>query len=164
MDLHRAAVPLDFTAITPSRRLVSLPPTPGNKSRWWNEASDWREGRLAPGGRGMLDVRMSRATRRGPPASIPAIGVPQGSPSGSSISSSPPRASWSWCWKPASSSLKAAVRRGGFRDSQAAHSSRAGVQLCTSRSLRASRAHFRHPDPARPWRRVVTPCRRFHAR
>ena len=61
MDLHRAAVPLDFSGMTPSRRLVSLPAYAWNKSRWWNEASDWREGRLAPGGRGLLDVRMSRA-------------------------------------------------------------------------------------------------------
>ncbi len=62
MDLHRAAVPLDFTAITPSRRLVSLPAYAWNKSRWWNEASDWRDGRLSPGGRGLLEIRMPRAT------------------------------------------------------------------------------------------------------
>ncbi len=62
MDLHRAAVPLDFTAITPSRRLVSLPAYAWNKSRWWNESSDWRDGRLSPGGRGLLDMRVSRAT------------------------------------------------------------------------------------------------------
>src|SRR5258706_1873786 len=49
MDLHRAAVPLDFKAITPSRRLVSLPAYAWNKARWWNEASDWRDGRLSPG-------------------------------------------------------------------------------------------------------------------
>ncbi len=62
MDLHRACVALDFTAITPSRRLLSLPAYAWDKSRWWNEANDWREGRLAPGGRGFLDLRLTRAT------------------------------------------------------------------------------------------------------
>ena len=62
MDLHRAGVPLDFRAMTPSRRLLSLPAYAWDKSRWWNEASDWRESRLAPGGRGLLDVRLPRAT------------------------------------------------------------------------------------------------------
>ncbi len=62
MDLHMAAVPLDFAAMTPSRKLLPLPPYPWDKSRWWNESSDLREGRLAPGGRGLLDVRLSRAT------------------------------------------------------------------------------------------------------
>ena len=61
MDLHRAGVPLNFSALTPSRRLVSLPSYAWEKSRWWNEASDWRESRLAPGGRGLLDVRLPRA-------------------------------------------------------------------------------------------------------
>jgi acyl transferase domain-containing protein/NADPH:quinone reductase-like Zn-dependent oxidoreductase/SAM-dependent methyltransferase/acyl carrier protein len=61
MDLHRAGVPLDFSAMTPSRRLLSLPAYAWEKSRWWNEASDWRESRLAPGGRGLLDVRLPRA-------------------------------------------------------------------------------------------------------
>ena len=62
MDLHRAGVPLDFAAMTPSRRLLSLPAYAWDKSRWWHEASDWREGRLAPGGRGLLDIRLPRAT------------------------------------------------------------------------------------------------------
>ncbi len=61
MDLHRAGVPLDFSAMTPSRRLLSLPAYAWDKSRWWNESNDWRESRLAPGGRGFLDVRLSRA-------------------------------------------------------------------------------------------------------
>ena len=61
MDLHRASVELDFAAMTPSRTLLSLPAYPWDKSRWWNEAPDWRDGRLAPGGRGFLDVRLSRA-------------------------------------------------------------------------------------------------------
>ena len=61
MDLHRAGVPLDFSAMTPSRRLLSLPAYAWDKSRWWNESSDWRESRLAPGGRGLLDVRLPRA-------------------------------------------------------------------------------------------------------
>ncbi|HEY5894949.1 MAG TPA: SDR family NAD(P)-dependent oxidoreductase [Chthoniobacterales bacterium] len=62
MDLHRAGVALDFKAMTPSRRLLSLPAYAWDRSRWWNEAPDWREGRLAPGGRGLLDVRLPRAT------------------------------------------------------------------------------------------------------
>ena len=61
MDLHRAGVPLDFSAMTPSRRLLSLPAYAWEKSRWWHEAGDWRESRLAPGGRGLLDVRLTRA-------------------------------------------------------------------------------------------------------
>jgi acyl transferase domain-containing protein/NADPH:quinone reductase-like Zn-dependent oxidoreductase/NAD(P)-dependent dehydrogenase (short-subunit alcohol dehydrogenase family)/SAM-dependent methyltransferase/acyl carrier protein len=62
MDLHRSRVALDFAAMTPSRRLLSLPAYPWDKSRWWNESSDWREGRLGPGGRGFLDTRLPRAT------------------------------------------------------------------------------------------------------
>jgi acyl transferase domain-containing protein/NADPH:quinone reductase-like Zn-dependent oxidoreductase/SAM-dependent methyltransferase/acyl carrier protein len=61
MDLHRAGVPLNLSAMTPSRRLLSLPAYAWDKSRWWSEASDWRESRLAPGGRGLLDVRLPRA-------------------------------------------------------------------------------------------------------
>ncbi len=62
LDLHRAGVPIDFSAMTPSRHLLSLPAYAWEKSRWWNESSDAREGRLAPGGRGLLDVRLPRAT------------------------------------------------------------------------------------------------------
>ena len=62
MDLHRSCVALDFAAMTPSRRLLSLPAYAWDKSRWWNESSDWREGRLRPGGRGLLDMRLPRAT------------------------------------------------------------------------------------------------------
>jgi acyl transferase domain-containing protein/NADPH:quinone reductase-like Zn-dependent oxidoreductase/SAM-dependent methyltransferase/acyl carrier protein len=61
MDLHRGGVPLDFSAITPSRHLLSLPAYAWEKARWWNEASDARDGRLAPGGRGLFDVRLPRA-------------------------------------------------------------------------------------------------------
>ncbi|HYJ03506.1 MAG TPA: SDR family NAD(P)-dependent oxidoreductase [Chthoniobacterales bacterium] len=61
MDLHRAGVPLDFSGMTPSRDLLSLPAYAWEKARWWNEASDAREGRLAPGGRGLFDVRLPRA-------------------------------------------------------------------------------------------------------
>src|SRR6185436_11880039 len=46
MDLHRAGVPLNFAAMTPSRRLLSLPAYAWDKSRWWNEAADWCQGRL----------------------------------------------------------------------------------------------------------------------
>ena len=62
MDLHRACVALDFAAMTPSRRLLSLPAYSWDKSRWWNEAGDWREGRLGAGGKGLLDIRLPRAT------------------------------------------------------------------------------------------------------
>ena len=61
MDLHLAGVTLDFAALTPSRRLLDLPAYAWDKSRWWNECSDMREGRLAPGGRGLLDIRLPRA-------------------------------------------------------------------------------------------------------
>jgi acyl transferase domain-containing protein/acyl carrier protein len=61
MDLHGAGVPLDFSAMTPSRHLLSLPAYAWEKTRWWNETSDARDGRLAPGGRGLFDVRLPRA-------------------------------------------------------------------------------------------------------
>ncbi len=62
MDLQCAGVSLDFAAMTPSRRLLALPAYAWDKSRWWHESSDWRDGRLAPGGRGLLDIRLPRAT------------------------------------------------------------------------------------------------------
>jgi acyl transferase domain-containing protein/acyl carrier protein len=62
MDLHRAGAVLDFKAMTPSRRLLALPAYAWDRSRCWNEAPDWREGRLAPGGRGFLDMRLPCAT------------------------------------------------------------------------------------------------------
>lgn len=58
MDLHRAGVLLDFQAMTPSRRLLPLPAYAWDRSRWWNESPDWRDSRLAAGGRGMLDMRL----------------------------------------------------------------------------------------------------------
>jgi NADPH:quinone reductase-like Zn-dependent oxidoreductase/SAM-dependent methyltransferase/acyl carrier protein len=48
--------------MTPSRRLLSLPAYAWDRSRWWNEAPSWREGRLTPGGRGLLDMRLPCAT------------------------------------------------------------------------------------------------------
>jgi acyl transferase domain-containing protein/NADPH:quinone reductase-like Zn-dependent oxidoreductase/SAM-dependent methyltransferase/short-subunit dehydrogenase/acyl carrier protein len=62
MDLHRAGVPLAFANMTPSRQLLSLPTYAWDNARWWNESSDWREGRLGSGGRGLLEVRLPRAT------------------------------------------------------------------------------------------------------
>jgi acyl transferase domain-containing protein/NADPH:quinone reductase-like Zn-dependent oxidoreductase/SAM-dependent methyltransferase/acyl carrier protein len=62
MDLHRSCVALDFAKMTPSRHLLSLPTYAWDKSHWWHESSDWREGRLGSGGRGLLDVRLPRAT------------------------------------------------------------------------------------------------------
>ncbi len=61
MELYLAGVPLNFSAMTPSRRLLSLPAYAWDKSRWWTESGEWRESRLAPGGRGLLDVRLLRA-------------------------------------------------------------------------------------------------------
>ncbi len=62
MDLHLAGVVLDFKALTPSRRHLALPAYSWDKARWWNESAEMREGRLAPGGRGLLDIRIARAT------------------------------------------------------------------------------------------------------
>ncbi len=62
LELHHACVSLDFAAMSPSRRLLSLPAYAWDKSRWWSEASDWREGRLGSGGKGLLDTRLPRAT------------------------------------------------------------------------------------------------------
>ena len=62
LDLHRSGVTLDFSAMTPSRELLSLPAYPWDKSRWWHESSELRDGRMAPGGKGLLDMRLPRAT------------------------------------------------------------------------------------------------------
>ncbi len=62
MDLHRAGVALDFAAFTPSRQQLALPAYPWDKSRWWHECSELREGRLSAGGIGLLDTRLPRAT------------------------------------------------------------------------------------------------------
>jgi acyl transferase domain-containing protein/acyl carrier protein/ubiquinone/menaquinone biosynthesis C-methylase UbiE len=62
MDLHRAAVGLHFAAMTPSRHLLSLPAYAWDRARWWSETPEWREGRLAPGGKGLLEARLPRAT------------------------------------------------------------------------------------------------------
>ncbi len=62
LELHRACVPLDFTGLTPGRTLLSLPTYAWDHSRWWHESADWRESRLGSGGRGLLDMRLLRAT------------------------------------------------------------------------------------------------------
>lgn len=62
LELHRLGVVVDFSAMTPSRHLLTLPTYPWNKERWWHEATELRDSRLAPGGRGLLDVRLPRAT------------------------------------------------------------------------------------------------------
>ena len=90
--------------MTPSRRLLSLPAYAWDKSRWWHEAPDWREGRLAPGGRGLLDIApaarhadLDRAARQ------PPHGVPEG-PQGRQPRHFPGgRLSWTWCSKRACS-------------------------------------------------------------
>ncbi|WP_265593233.1 type I polyketide synthase [Verrucomicrobium sp. BvORR034] len=61
-NLHRNAVEADFSAITPSRRQLALPAYAWDRSRWWSESPDWKEGRLGKGGRGLLDTRLPRAT------------------------------------------------------------------------------------------------------
>ncbi len=62
LELHRQGVVMDFAGMTPSRNLIQLPAYAWNKERWWNEASELRDGRLAPGGSGLLDIRLPRAT------------------------------------------------------------------------------------------------------
>jgi acyl transferase domain-containing protein/NADPH:quinone reductase-like Zn-dependent oxidoreductase/SAM-dependent methyltransferase/acyl carrier protein len=62
LELHRHDVPIDFQGMTPSRNMLTLPAYAWDKARWWNESDEWRDGRLAPGGRGLLDVRLPRAT------------------------------------------------------------------------------------------------------
>ncbi len=62
MDLHLADVAVNFAAITPSRRILTLPTYAWDKSVWWHESPEVREGRLSAGGRGLLGVRTSRAT------------------------------------------------------------------------------------------------------
>jgi len=62
LELHRSGVTLDFSAMTPSRELLSLPAYPWDKSRWWHESSELRDGRIGPGGKGLLDMRLPRAT------------------------------------------------------------------------------------------------------
>jgi acyl transferase domain-containing protein/NADPH:quinone reductase-like Zn-dependent oxidoreductase/SAM-dependent methyltransferase/acyl carrier protein/short-subunit dehydrogenase len=61
MDLHRANVPIDFTKMTPSRRLLPLPAYAWDRSRWWHEANEWAEGRLNSSCGGFLDVKLPRA-------------------------------------------------------------------------------------------------------
>jgi acyl transferase domain-containing protein len=62
LALHRAGVPVDFSAMTPSREWLPLPAYAWDRSRWWHESAELRDGRLAPGGRGLLDTRLPRAT------------------------------------------------------------------------------------------------------
>ena len=62
LDLHRGGVTLDFSGLTPSRELLSLPAYPWDKSRWWHECGELRDARLSPGGKGLLDARQPRAT------------------------------------------------------------------------------------------------------
>ncbi len=60
MDLHRASMDLDFAALARGSICFRCLPTPGTKVAGGIEAPDWREGRLASGGRGLLDVRLAR--------------------------------------------------------------------------------------------------------
>lgn len=62
LELHRGGVVLDFSAMTPSREVLSLPAYPFDRARWWHECSELRDARLAPGGKGLLDSRQPRAT------------------------------------------------------------------------------------------------------
>ncbi|MDI1312863.1 type I polyketide synthase [Prosthecobacter sp.] len=62
LELHLADVALQFASMTPSRRILTLPTYAWDKSVWWHESPEVREGRLSPGGSGLLGVRISRAT------------------------------------------------------------------------------------------------------
>lgn len=62
LDLHRSGVTLNFAAMTPSREFLSLPAYPWDKSRWWHESAELRDGRVGPGGKGLLDMRLPRGT------------------------------------------------------------------------------------------------------
>ena len=62
LDLHRSGVTLDFVAMTPSREFLTLPAYPWDKTRWWHESAELRDGRVGPGGKGLLDMRLPRAT------------------------------------------------------------------------------------------------------
>jgi acyl transferase domain-containing protein/acyl carrier protein len=62
LDLHRSGVSLDFAAMTPSRELLALPAYPWDKSRWWHESAELRDGRVGTGGKGLLDMRLPRGT------------------------------------------------------------------------------------------------------
>lgn len=62
LSMHRAGVNIDFAAMTPSRELLSLPAYAWDRARWWHESAELRDGRLAAGGRGLLDQRLTRAT------------------------------------------------------------------------------------------------------
>lgn len=62
LDLHRGGVVLDFSAMTPSRELLTLPAYPFDRARWWHECGELRDARLAAGGKGLLDSRQPRAT------------------------------------------------------------------------------------------------------
>jgi acyl transferase domain-containing protein/NADPH:quinone reductase-like Zn-dependent oxidoreductase/acyl carrier protein/ubiquinone/menaquinone biosynthesis C-methylase UbiE len=61
MDLHLAGVELDFSGLSPSRRHLALPTYPWDRTLCWQESSESRLGRLGPGGKGILDVRLPRA-------------------------------------------------------------------------------------------------------
>jgi len=62
LDLHLAEVSLNFAAMTPSRRILTLPTYAWDKGVWWHESAEVRDGRLSSGGRGLLGVRTVRAT------------------------------------------------------------------------------------------------------
>ena len=61
LELHRLGVVIDFEAMSPSRRLLQLPAYAWNKSRWWHESDELRDGRLSDGGKGLLDMRLPHA-------------------------------------------------------------------------------------------------------
>jgi acyl transferase domain-containing protein/NADPH:quinone reductase-like Zn-dependent oxidoreductase/SAM-dependent methyltransferase/acyl carrier protein len=62
LELHRSGVIINFAAMTPSREFLRLPAYPWDKSRWWHESGELREGRLGAGGKGLLEMRLPRAT------------------------------------------------------------------------------------------------------
>ncbi len=80
LDLYRSNVGIDFANLTPSRRLLALPAYAWDRTRWWNEANDWAEGRLGPACRGLLHAKLPRAipTWVAWPAGRPPHGLSQG--------------------------------------------------------------------------------------
>ena len=165
MDLHRAGVPLDFAAMTPSRRLLSLPAYAWDKSRWWNEASDWREGRLAPGGRGLLDIRLPRAT---PTWTARLDGRHMAFLKDHKVDSHVifPAAGFVDMVLEAGVQLfeGRAFRGRRLRNPQTAHPARSRLGRASRAFLRPQRAHVRDPEPLRAGRGVVAACRRLDAR
>ena len=89
--------------MTPSRELLSLPAYAWDKSRWWHESGELRDGRLARVAK-VCSTSACRAPRRpgrrgSTAATWPSSRITRWTPT----SFSRPPALWKWCWKPACS-------------------------------------------------------------